>query len=124
MAVVLARSSPQYGLGSIALVTVMAGLVLLVAGVTGLGRAVTFIPWPVIEGFTLGIAVIIFLQQAARRLSESLPPSVTATLAAAWHVVSTADWLRPRAACWSWSWQYCAPWWSCRGCTRERPASP
>nr|WP_269451986.1 SulP family inorganic anion transporter [Tessaracoccus coleopterorum] len=28
-----------------------------------LGQAVALIPWPVIEGFTLGIAVIIFLQQ-------------------------------------------------------------
>ena len=33
-----------------------------------LGRAVTYIPWPVIEGFTLGIAVIIFLQQVPAAL--------------------------------------------------------
>ncbi|CAN5464405.1 SulP family inorganic anion transporter [soil metagenome] len=63
MAVVLAPIVAQHGLGSIALVTVLAGLIVIVAGVTGLGRAVTFIPWPVIEGFTLGIASIIFLQQ-------------------------------------------------------------
>ncbi len=63
MAVVLAPIVVAHGLGSIALVTVLAGLLVLAAGVTGLGRAVTFIPWPVIEGFTLGIAAIIFLQQ-------------------------------------------------------------
>ena len=44
-------------------VGVLAGVLVLAAGITGVGRAVTFIPWPVIEGFTLGIAAIIFLQQ-------------------------------------------------------------
>ena len=62
MAVVLAPIVAQHGLGSIALVTAIAGVLVLAGGITGLGRAVTFIPWPVIEGFTLGIAVIIFLQ--------------------------------------------------------------
>src|SRR5689334_3521485 len=62
MTVVLAPIVAQHGLGSVALVTVLAGLLVVAAGVTGLGRAVTFIPWPVIEGFTLGIAAIIFLQ--------------------------------------------------------------
>lgn len=60
---VLAPVVSEHGAGSIALVTVLAG-VLVVAGITGLGRAATFIPWPVIEGFTLGIAAIVFLQQA------------------------------------------------------------
>ena len=63
MAVVLAPIVVLHGVGSVALVTVLGGLIVLAAGVTGLGRAVTFIPWPVIEGFTLGIAAIIFLQQ-------------------------------------------------------------
>ena len=63
MAVVLAPIVAQHGLSTIAAVTVLAGVLVLTAGVTGLGRAVTFIPWPVIEGFTLGIAAIIFLQQ-------------------------------------------------------------
>jgi SulP family sulfate permease len=63
MVVVLAPIVATYGMGAIALVTVMAGAIVLVAGVLRLGRAASFIPWPVIEGFTLGIAVIIFLQQ-------------------------------------------------------------
>ena len=58
MAVILAPIVAAHGLGSIALVTVLAGLIVLVAGAVGLGRAVTFIPWPVIEGFTLGLSLI------------------------------------------------------------------
>lgn len=73
MAVVLAPIVAQYGVGSIALVTVLAGAIVLVAGVTGLGRSVTFIPWPVIEGFTLGIATIIFLQQLPSALGAQGP---------------------------------------------------
>lgn len=63
MVVVLAPIVASHGLGAVALVSLMAGVVVLAAGVLRLGRAVSVIPWPVIEGFTLGIAVIIFLQQ-------------------------------------------------------------
>lgn len=63
MVVVLAPIVASHGMGAVALVSVMAGVIVLVAGALRLGRAVSFIPWPVIEGFTLGIAVIIFLQQ-------------------------------------------------------------
>lgn len=63
MVVVLAPIVASHGLGAVALVSLMAGVVVLAAGALRLGRAVSFIPWPVIEGFTLGIAVIIFLQQ-------------------------------------------------------------
>ncbi|RQP12008.1 MAG: SulP family inorganic anion transporter [Microbacteriaceae bacterium] len=63
MVVVLAPIVARQGVGAVALLSVMAGVIVLVAGALRLGRAVSFIPWPVIEGFTLGIAVIIFLQQ-------------------------------------------------------------
>ncbi|WP_077739517.1 SulP family inorganic anion transporter [Mycolicibacterium boenickei] len=91
MAVVLAPIVAQHGLGSIALVTVVAGLVVLAAGATGLGRAVTFIPWPVIEGFTLGIAAIIFLQQVPAAFAQQAPAGER-TLPAAFSVVAQADW--------------------------------
>ena len=39
--------------------TVMAGVMLVVLGVTGMGTAVKFIPRPVVIGFTNGIAVLI-----------------------------------------------------------------
>ncbi|BBY90100.1 SulP family inorganic anion transporter [Mycolicibacterium tokaiense] len=91
MAVVLAPIVAEHGLGSIAVVTIMAGLLVLIAGITGLGRAVTFIPWPVIEGFTLGIAAIIFLQQVPAALG-AVAPSGQRTLAAAWQVVAQTNW--------------------------------
>jgi sulfate permease, SulP family len=91
MAVVLAPIVAAHGLGSIALVTVLAGLLVLAAGITGVGRAVTFIPWPVIEGFTLGIAAIIFLQQVPAAFAHEVPAGLR-TLPAAWQVISHADW--------------------------------
>ncbi|MES2169883.1 MAG: SulP family inorganic anion transporter, partial [Actinomycetota bacterium] len=63
MVVVLGPIVATQGVASVAIVSVMAGIVVLIAGLTKLGRVVSFIPWPVIEGFTLGIAVTIFLQQ-------------------------------------------------------------
>ncbi|MFW0795420.1 SulP family inorganic anion transporter [Gordonia sp. CPCC 205515] len=91
MAVILAPIVAAHGLGSVALVSVLAGLIVVVAGVLGLGRAVTFIPWPVIEGFTLGIAVIIFLQQVPAAFGAAAPKGER-TLPAAIHVVTHADW--------------------------------
>src|SRR5690606_9245365 len=63
MVVVLAPIVAQHGVGAVAALSLMAGAIVLLAGLLKLGRLVTVIPWPVIEGFTLGIAVIIFLQQ-------------------------------------------------------------
>jgi SulP family sulfate permease len=87
MAVVLAPIVTQHGVGSIAAVTVLAGVLVSVAGFTGLGRAVTFIPWPVIEGFTLGIAAIIFLQQVPAAFGQPAPAGQR-TLPAAWAVIT------------------------------------
>ncbi|MFF1382366.1 SulP family inorganic anion transporter [Arthrobacter sp. NPDC058288] len=63
MVVVLAPVVASHGAGSIPVLSLMAGLIVCALGISGLGRAVAFIPWPVVEGFTLGIAAIIFLQQ-------------------------------------------------------------
>lgn len=63
MAVVLAPIVATHGPSAVPLVAILAGAIVLLAGATRLGRVVTFIPWPVVEGFTLGIATIIFLQQ-------------------------------------------------------------
>ncbi|GAA3214613.1 SulP family inorganic anion transporter [Oerskovia jenensis] len=68
MAVVLAPIVAQHGPAAVPLVAILAGVVVLLAGVTRLGRVVTFIPWPVVEGFTAGIAAIIFLQQVPAAL--------------------------------------------------------
>ena len=49
----------RYGPDGLYMCTVMAGIILVLLGVTGLGTAVKFIPRPVVVGFTNGIAVII-----------------------------------------------------------------
>jgi SulP family sulfate permease len=63
MVVVLAPIVATHGVASVVIVGLMAGVIVLLLGLFRLGRSVSFIPWPVIEGFTLGIAVIIFVQQ-------------------------------------------------------------
>lgn len=82
MVVVLAPVIASYGMSSLALVTLMAGVIVLAAGLFKLGRAVSFIPWPVIEGFTLGIAVIIFLQQVPAAFGTAPGPSTNAAVSA------------------------------------------
>src|SRR5690606_20934286 len=49
----------EFGVPGLALVTVMAGILLVIMGATGLGAAVEFIPRPVTIGFTNGIALLI-----------------------------------------------------------------
>ncbi|WP_337176787.1 sulfate permease [Paludisphaera sp.] len=49
----------EHGLNGLYVCTIMAGVMLVVLGATGLGLAVRFIPRPVIVGFTNGIAVLI-----------------------------------------------------------------
>lgn len=57
--VIVAGIVARFGLPGLAMVTVMAGIILLAMGLTGLGSAVRFIPRPVVIGFTNGIAVLI-----------------------------------------------------------------
>ncbi|MFL6447429.1 MAG: SulP family inorganic anion transporter [Bryobacteraceae bacterium] len=57
--VIVAGIVAQFGISGLALVTVMAGIMLVVMGLTGLGAAVKFIPRPVTIGFTNGIALLI-----------------------------------------------------------------
>src|SRR5579872_2546401 len=49
----------KYGLDGLFMCTLMAGVLLVILGATGLGSAVKFIPRPVVVGFTNGIAVLI-----------------------------------------------------------------
>jgi SulP family sulfate permease len=57
--VIVAGIVAKFGMSGLALVTLMAGGMLIVMGVTGLGAAVEFIPRPVTVGFTNGIALLI-----------------------------------------------------------------
>ncbi len=89
MAVILAPVVAAHGLGSLALVTLAAGLIVLLLGLARLGRIVTYIPWPVVEGFTLGIACIIFLQQVPAAVGVTAEPGHN-TLVTAVAAVSSA----------------------------------
>jgi SulP family sulfate permease len=73
MTVVLVPLVARHGADAVLVVGLLAGVILMVAAVMGFGRYLVFIPWPVIEGFTLGIALIIFLQQMPAAVGVSRP---------------------------------------------------
>ena len=53
----------QHGLTGLLIATIMAGILLILMGVFKLGNVIKFVPYPVIVGFTAGIAVTIFSTQ-------------------------------------------------------------
>lgn len=53
----------QYGYAGLALAVMMAGVMLILVGALKMGRLLKFFPYPVVAGFTSGIAVIIFCGQ-------------------------------------------------------------
>jgi SulP family sulfate permease len=57
--VVIAGIVAVHGVDGLFMCTVMAGVILVIMGVTGMGTAVKFIPRPIVIGFTNGIAVLI-----------------------------------------------------------------
>jgi SulP family sulfate permease len=57
--VIVAGIVLRFGMPGLAMVTVMAGILLVIMGLTGLGGAVRFIPRMVVIGFTNGIAILI-----------------------------------------------------------------
>lgn len=76
MAAILMSIIAQYGLQGVFVATVLAGIILVIAGVLHLGKLISFIPMPVISGFTSGIAVIIAMGQIDNFLA--LPPKAAA----------------------------------------------
>jgi sulfate permease, SulP family len=68
MTVVLVPIFAQFGANGVLVVGLLAGAMLTVLAVAGAGRAIRYIPLPVIEGFTIGIAVIIAVQQVPAAL--------------------------------------------------------
>src|SRR3954452_19340668 len=105
--VVVAGIVSVYGLDGLFMCTLMAGVILILLGVTGLGTAVKFIPRSVVIGFTNGIGVLIastqirdffvlklepvpgdFLGRAKVLIEHAGTPSVTATALATATVVT------------------------------------
>lgn len=63
MAAILMSIIAQYGVAGVFTATIMAGILLVLAGIFHLGRLTAYIPMPVITGFTSGIAIVIALGQ-------------------------------------------------------------
>jgi SulP family sulfate permease len=61
--VILAGITGKYGIAGLQTATLLAGIILILLGVTRLGSIIKFIPDPVIAGFTAGIGVIIWIGQ-------------------------------------------------------------
>ena len=74
----------EHGYGGLALAAMMAGVMLIVVGALKMGRLLKFFPYPVIAGFTSGIAVIIFCGQLNEflglglKMPEHVPQQLTA----------------------------------------------
>lgn len=63
MTVVLVPLVANYGVASLFVIGLLAGLIIVLIALLKLGKYIDQVPWSVMEGFTLGIALIIALQQ-------------------------------------------------------------
>src|SRR4051812_1595961 len=96
---VLFSTVAQYGYSGLAVATMMAGVMLIILGAFRMGRLLKFFPYPVIAGFTSGIAIIIFCGQLNEFLGLGLkmPGHVPQQIAALathlqninWHAFAT-----------------------------------
>ncbi len=82
MTVVLIPIIATHGPDGVLVVGLLAGLILLALGWSGAGRFIHYLPAPVVEGFTLGIAVIIALQQLPSVLGVEVHAEKVLVLAA------------------------------------------
>lgn len=92
--VVVAGIVATHGLDGLYMCTLMAGVVLMLLGITGLGSAVKFIPRPVVIGFTNGIAVLIASTQIKDFFGltlEEVPGEFGARMAALAGAANTAQ---------------------------------
>ncbi|MEP6716574.1 MAG: SulP family inorganic anion transporter [Terriglobia bacterium] len=93
--VIVAGIVGRFGMSGLLMVTAMAGLILIVMGLTGLGAAVKFIPRPVTIGFTNGIAVLIASTQIKDFLglqTGKVPSEFAARMSLLGSRVTTAHW--------------------------------
>ncbi len=87
--VVVAGVIARHGYSGLLLATLLAGVILIIAGYAGLGRLLRFIPMPVIIGFTAGIAVIIASSQVGDFLGLEVR-DVPADFVGKWHAYTGA----------------------------------
>jgi len=92
--VVVAGIVTEHGLDGLFMCTLMAGVVLVLMGLTGIGSAVKYIPRPVVIGFTNGIAVLIASTQIRDFLGldvARLPGDFLGRLTVLWANVDTTS---------------------------------
>lgn len=85
----------KYGYEGLVLSTMLAGVILIVMGLARMGALIKFIPYPVITGFTSGIAVIIFSSQVKDFLGlkmGAVPPDFVAKWTAFAEHIGTINW--------------------------------
>lgn len=82
MTVVLVPLVAAHGAQVIYPVAVLAGVLVLLAGLLRLGRLLDFVPWPLVEGFTVGIALVIAAQEIPAALGVSAPKVSNSVVAA------------------------------------------
>jgi SulP family sulfate permease len=90
--VIVAGVIAAHGYAGLVLATLLAGFLLVLAGYTGLGRLIRFVPMPVVTGFTAGIAVIIASSQVGDFLGLSagkVPAEFIAKWSAYLHALPT-----------------------------------
>ena len=76
----------QYGLEGLAIATVMAGLFLVLLGVFRLGTIIRYIPYPIVVGFTSGIALTIFTTQIKDLFGLTVEDAMPADFISKWGV--------------------------------------
>jgi len=92
--VVVAGVMEQYGFDGLLLATLLAGLILVAGGLVRAGRLIALVPEPVIEGFTIGIALIIAVSQLKDLLGLSaahVPADLIHGLPALWSARSSIN---------------------------------
>ena len=89
MTVVLVPIVTKYGVAALAPLGLAAGALVVLMGITHLGSLIKRVPWPVMEGFTLGIALVIAMQQLPSVLS-SKGVAGSNTLMTAWRTLHHA----------------------------------
>lgn len=86
----------EHGYDGLVMATFMAGLILLVAGLFRAGNLIRLIPESVINGFTIGIAIIIATSQLKDLLGlnvSSMPAEFLAQLGVLWSGASSLSWV-------------------------------
>ncbi len=81
MTVILVPIIATHGRDGVLVVGLLAGLILIGLGYAGAGRFIRYVPVPVVEGFTVGIAVIIALQQVPNALGVDVQADNVVALA-------------------------------------------